>query len=369
MKVVFVTTIERGGPLSHLRTLVPAVARAGVAVQVVCATEAVAADFAEAGIETSVVPIRSKSDLRGARRLWPKLGDADIVHTHDRRAGLFARPQARLAGARALHTLHGVPEEIAVRLGRADAPALPGTSRVRSAWFRWGYPRVETLLASLGHVIVPSHALAAFLFDHGLARKRVHVVPHGIAPTARKRRDRTDSRLRLVTAANLEHWKGIDVLLGACARVGTQVRLDVFGDGALREDLTLRARELRLDAELHGFVADASDRFADADVFVLPSRGDNAPLAILEAMATGLPVIATRVGGIPELVSDGETGLLVEPDDEQELARAIDALARDGGLRARLGERGAARAETDFSVERAVNATIDVYEGLCASST
>jgi len=371
MRIVYVSTIERGGPLSHLQILAPAVAARGIDVHVVCANEAVAESFRTAGIDSSVVQMRSKTDLRGALRLRPLLKGAGVVHTHDRRAGLFARPQARLLHAHVLHTLHGLPEEIAVGLGSPEQRRLPDVSRPRAAGFRWGYPRVETLLASLGHVIVPSHAIARFLDQHGLSRNRIHVIPHGIEPARRPpNAGFTDgSVLRLATAANLEYWKGLDVLLAACARVRMPVRLDVFGDGSLREELVRQAAGLGLDAEFHGFVPDVRDRLAAADVFVLPSRGDNAPMSILEAMACGLPVVSTRVGGIPELVSDGETGLLVAPDDPAGLATAIETLAANADLRARLGARGAVRVSEEFSIESAVQATVDVYEGLCASST
>ena len=367
MKVVYVTTIERGGPVAHLQTLAPAIAAAGVSVHVVCASEAVAATFRDRGVPSSVLPITSKRDVRGARRLWPVLRQASIVHTHDRRAGLFGRPQARVAGAAAVHTLHGVPEEIAVRLGRSEGPELPGTSRLRAAWFRWGYPRVETLLASLGHVIVPSQALADFLAAHGLARERIHVIPHGIRP-GKKRAEADAGPLRLITSAGLEYWKGVDVLVAAAARVPVELQVDVYGDGSLRGELERDARSRGVDARFHGFTSSVRDRLAAADVFVLPSRGDNAPMAILEAMAAGLPVIATRVGGIPELVTHEQTGLLVAPDDPAELAAAIERLAGDPELRAALGARAAARVAADFSVERAVESTIELYEELCGSS-
>jgi glycosyltransferase involved in cell wall biosynthesis len=371
MRIVYVSTIERGGPLSHLQILAPAVAARGIDVHVVCANEAVAQSFRAAGLDSSVVEVRSKTDLRGAIQLRPLLKGASVVHTHDRRAGLFARPQARLLRARAVHTLHGLPEEIAVGLGSPEQGRLPDVSRSRAAWFRWGYPRVETMLASLGHVIVPSQAIARFLDQHGLSRNRIHVIPHGIEPPGRTRNADTHdgSVLRLATAANLEYWKGLDVLLAACARVQMPVRLDVYGEGSLREELVREAAGLGVDAAFHGFVPDVRDRLAEADVFVLPSRGDNAPMSILEAMACGLPVVSTRVGGIPELVTDGETGLLVAPDDAAGLAAAIEALASNADLRARLGARGAARVREEFSIESAVQATVDVYEGMCASST
>jgi glycosyltransferase involved in cell wall biosynthesis len=174
---------------------------------------------------------------------------------------------------------------------------------------------------------------------------------------------------RVGTAANLEYWKGVDVLLEACAQLRRPVRLDVFGEGSLRGALEQQAREARLDAHFHGFVADIPERLAGLDVFVLPSRADNLPVSILESMASALPVVATRVGGIPELVLDGETGLVVEPDDAPALARAVDELADDPDRRKGMGRRGAERVAAHFSPEEVARRMISLYERLCGSST
>ena len=113
MKVVYVTSIPEAGPVTHLRTLVPAVAAAGAEPHVVCATEQVAASFREAGIPATVVPLRHKADVAGARRIWPLLAGADVVHTHDRRSGLLVRPAAKARGAAVFHTYHGLPHQVA----------------------------------------------------------------------------------------------------------------------------------------------------------------------------------------------------------------------------------------------------------------
>ena len=128
MKVVYVSTIERGGPLTHLRQLVPRVAAEGVAVSVICGSEPVAETFRALEVPVEVVPIADKLDVRGAKALLPFVDGADVVHTHDRRAGLYGRLAGRLRGSRVLHTLHGMPEEIAARIGRPDAPDPPGVS-------------------------------------------------------------------------------------------------------------------------------------------------------------------------------------------------------------------------------------------------
>ena len=153
MRVVYVSTLPRGGPLSHLLQLAPSVAEAGANVGVVCANEEVAARFRSLGIRAVAAPIGHKLDLRRGAALWPLLRDADVVHTHDRRAGLFGRVLGRTHGAKVVHTLHGVPEEIVPRLGSPDAPVPPGVSRARLFWIIQVILRAEQLLTLLGHVV------------------------------------------------------------------------------------------------------------------------------------------------------------------------------------------------------------------------
>jgi glycosyltransferase involved in cell wall biosynthesis len=363
MRVVYVSTIERGGPLTHLRQLVPRVAAEGVEVQVVCGSEELAESFRRLDVPARAVSVGHKLDLRGASRFLPILEGADVVHTHDRRAGLFGRVAGRLRRARVVHTLHGMPEEIAARIGRQHAPDPPGLSRGRIAWLEHGYLRIESALTRLGHVVAPSRAMADFMVSHGFPERLVHVIPYGMEVGENGMQAEHD-RLVAGVAANLEYWKGIDVLLAAARLVRNPLRLEIYGVGSKRAELEQQAKGL--DAYFNGFV---QDPLARLDVLVQPSRADNLPLAILEAMALGLPVIGTRVGGIPELVVDGETGLLVEPERPEELAAALDSLAADPVRRAELGRRGRERVVEHFSADAIARRTVALYEELCGSST
>jgi glycosyltransferase involved in cell wall biosynthesis len=370
VQVVYVSSLSMGGPVAHLRTLAPAIARAGAEVHVVCGSDDVARVFRETGIRASVAPLRHKTDLPGAIRVRRLLAGADIVHTHDRRAGLLVRPAARLGGAHAVHTYHGLPEEIAVNLGRdaANPPIPPGASRARLAWLKHGYLRLEGLLARFGAVVVPSEAMAQFLTTHGLPSSRVHVIPHGIdvppRPAATRETGGGGGPLVLGVAANLAYHKGVDVLIEACALARRPVRLEVLGDGEWREKFERLAAERRIDALFAGHVEDTRERLAGFDVFVLPSRAENFPIAALEAMAAGLPVVATRVGGIPELVVDGETGVIVEPDDPAALAAAVDALAASVDRRLTLGAAGARRVAAHFTADRMAARMLALYGSL-----
>jgi glycosyltransferase involved in cell wall biosynthesis len=354
LRVVYVSTLLRGGPVSHLRDLVPAVAEAGVDVHVVCATSAVAADFEGCGLSTSVVPIRSKFDLSGAAALWGRLGHADVVHTHDRRAGLFGRLAARTRGARVVHTLHGIPERLALELG---APGRSGRN-LRDE----GTLRAEALLARLGIVVIPSQALADLVVRRGFPSDRIRVIPGGVtlqrtAPAPARRPP------ALGTAATLDHHKGIDVLLEACARIEQPLTVEIFGDGPARPELESLAARLGVDATFHGFVDDFRARIASLDLFVLPTRGDNLPVAVLEAMANAVPVVATHVGGIPELVDD-ESGILVPPDDPAALARACERVLASEDLRTSLARGGVRRVEQHFEVHAVARRLLAVYDEL-----
>jgi glycosyltransferase involved in cell wall biosynthesis len=366
VRVVYVVSVPGAGPVTHLLTLAPAVARHGVDVKVLCAGEDVARSFRDLGVGAVSLPLRHKLDLAGAARLLPRLRDADVVHTHDRRSGLLARPLARLQGARVVHTYHGLPHEIAHRVGRPDAPLPPGVSPARAWWLTHGYLRIEAALARLGTVVVPSRAVAGFLAEHRVGRRGLRVIANGI-DVRRTEPGPVREPLVVGTAGILEHRKGIDVLIDACSRVGRPLRLELFGDGSLRSELERRAVSLGVEAVFHGQVDGVRERLPELDVFVLSSRDENLPIALLEAMAAALPVVATRVGGVAELVEDGVSGLLVRPDDVDGIATALEALASDEALRERVARAGARRVADDFSDEAMARRMVELYEELSPS--
>jgi glycosyltransferase involved in cell wall biosynthesis len=368
VRVVYVSTLEGGAPVTHLRLLAPRVAAEGVDVEVICASEAAAESFRTLDVPARAAPVGHKLDLRGGAGLWRRLGEAELVHTQDRRAGLFGRIGGRLHGARVVHTLHGMPEQIAARVGRPEAPDPPGVSRARLAWLEHGYLPLEAGLTRLGHVVAPSQAMVDFMLGYGFPASRLHVIPLGIEPA--EEADAPEAAALVAgVASNLEYWKGVDVLIEAAATMRAPVRLEVFGAGSLSGELERQAHDAGVDARFHGHVPDARARLRELDVLVQPSRADNFPLAVLEAMAAGIAVVATRVGGVPELVVDGETGLIVEPEDAAALAEALDSLAAHPARRRELGRRGRARVLEEFTPERMAHRTVALYRDLCASST
>jgi glycosyltransferase involved in cell wall biosynthesis len=147
-------------------------------------------------------------------------------------------------------------------------------------------------------------------------------------------------------------------------RVVPDARFLIVGEGELRDVLERQIKDLGLDRHvfLTGFRADVIGLMKSFDVFVMSSVTEGLGSAILEAMACERPIVATRAGGIPEVVTDEDTGLLVPPQDDEALAEALIRLLQDRVLRERLGSAGRARVCRDFSVDALVRGTAEVYE-------
>ena len=178
------------------------------------------------------------------------------------------------------------------------------------------------------------------------------------------------STVRILTAARLSSEKRIDILLHAAAQLrsrGLHFSLEIVGDGPLRRELTDLSNELGL-ADRVVFSGSSSThsvqrKMAQADVFVLASQTESLPMVLLEAMSHGLALVATAVGGVPELISHGETGLLVPALSASGLAEAIEQLITNGELRARLGANARKEMESGaFSEAAAVSSVLASYE-------
>jgi glycosyltransferase involved in cell wall biosynthesis len=296
VKVALVTSLHRGGPLEHAILLARDL---GVSVRAVAASPEVAERFAAVGARVAVLPLTRPFDPAGAVRVHRFLRGADVVHSHDRRSGLWVRLGPR-AGALRVHTIHGLPE-----------PYLDETRPGLRA--RLAYEGLERALPT-DVIVTPSHAMAALLAER-LGYKDLTVIPNGVdAPPEPLPRG------ELVGAVSLfEPVKGLDVLIDAVPIVlarRPETRFALFGTGTL--EASLRDRAAGLPVEFPGFVP-ASQALRQLRVFVLPSRMENSPLALMEALAAGIPAVATRVGGVPEI--PGPT--LVPPEDPAALAAAI----------------------------------------------
>ena len=249
------------------------------------------------------------------------------------------------------------------RSNASDPSLLPG-GRSRGAFeAKTGFKRVQ--YASASAVIAVSHASAAFIRQrYGVREGLLAVVPNGIdtLPEPSPQCRETRGPINVIVASSLIPQKGIDVLIDAVGYARQPWRADVIGTGAQLEPLQQRVVQ-RADGRVRllGWRDDAQDLIAAADVFCMPSRWESAPYAALEAMAAGVPVVATAVDGLPEAVEDRGTGLLVPPDDPVALAAALDALSTDPALRTAMGTRGRARVAEHFTARTMVAETQRVY--------
>ncbi len=187
----------------------------------------------------------------------------------------------------------------------------------------------------------------------------------------RKEQGFKDGDVLFVCVARLEKQKNHAMLLEAFARglaAEPRAHLLLVGEGGRRGDLELRVRELRLDGKIRflGQRSDVSEVLSAADVFVLASQNEGNPLALMEAMAAGLPVVATAVGGVPELLVDQRSGLLVRPGDCNGLAAAMLRLLQNAELRRTIAASAAQHALQAFSASQMAHAYMELYERVVA---
>jgi glycosyltransferase involved in cell wall biosynthesis len=315
-------------------------------------------------LQRSVSPIRDALAWRSIRRLIRRRQPA-IVHTHTSKAGFLGRLAAhRLRCPAVVHSPHGH-----LFYGYASPAVTQAYVQLERAAAAWCH-RICTLTEES----IRSH------LARGIGREEQYVaIPGGIELErfARPSRGREEVRREfgLPPEAPVVGWigrlepvKGGDLFLQALREVRArhpQVRAIIVGEGSRREALAALAKELRLSdaVTFTGYREDIPDLMHAFTVYALTSRNEGLGRTILEAMACGVPVVATRVGGVPEVVEDGISGLLTSPDDTGALAAAmLDALV-DPELRRRLSEGGLRRVQ-HFTLDRMVDQTAALYEEL-----
>jgi glycosyltransferase involved in cell wall biosynthesis len=306
-----------------------------------------------------LVPITPKTELDlGAAwklsRLLKQLAP-DVVHAHD--------PHGVAMAALAL----------SMQTGSATAPLI-ASRRVDfhlrgNALSRWKYRQVDCFVCA-------SEAIRRMLVGDGVAEDRTVTVPEGIdlgrvmaAPVAELHKELWLPHHAPIVGnvAALVPHKGQRHLIDAAALVVRRMpdaRFVIAGEGELRPSLERQIKDLRLEKHvfLTGFRPDVLSLHKAFDLFVMSSVTEGLGTSLLDAMACGKAIVATEAGGIPEVVVNGQTGVLVPPRDPEALAKPIVTLLEDETLRRRLGEAGRARVHERFSAERMVADTLRVYE-------
>lgn len=377
MKVLHVITDTNiGGAGRYLLYLLPQPAFRDVDIAVACPDGELSVRLEAAGIRRLNI---SGRDISFSPRLTRELAalvkaeKPDIVHTHGSLSGRIA---ARMRKIPVVYTKHGqvrTPD----RRGIASSQAGPFTRLVN---------RVATRVLA-DRVIAVSDRVRKELEDSGIQPSMITVIPNGIDLSPYRQKAKRTSKAKAAdadaqgkrsfligTVARLSPEKGIDTLLDAAKIVVTSypsARFVIAGTGPLERELAQKVRDLRLEncVRMVGFVDNVPGLFSGLDLYVLPSDTEGIPLALLEAMAAGLPVVATRVGGVPEVVVDGVTGFLVPPRQPKALAQAIVRLLVDPDLAKSMGASGRERAESMFDARVTAERTVQVYRDVLASKT
>jgi glycosyltransferase involved in cell wall biosynthesis len=362
-----------GGGEVQVMGLTRELVRAGHEVELLCDADGELWRRAnQTGVICRPLKIRNSLDAVAGLRLRALLDrhHYDIVHFHTARAHAMAPYAVGRAGALVVtRRMDYVPN-------RLFAP--------------WLYNRVVDGVGAI------SEAVAQALVRAGVARERIMIIPSGVdcsrfAPPDKAKRQQARAALGLLphevavgTIGALVARKGHRVLIDAVAlarragfkefpnKEGTEIRCFIAGAGPLRHELVQRIAQsdLARTITLLGPLDDATTLLNALDVFVMPSLNEGMGVASLEAVAAGLPVVASAVGGLPEVVDDGRTGILVKPGDPVMLAQAIVRLAADcqasknspmrRGLKL-MGEEGRQRALQNWSMELMAQRTLKLY--------
>jgi glycosyltransferase involved in cell wall biosynthesis len=285
---------------------------------------------------------------RALDRLAPHVVHVNMPGPYSGQNALLA-PIARAAGARVVTTEH-----------------LP---MVATLWKRRALKRLA--LRSVDAAVTMTHANASYLAGRQDVRAdRIRVIPNGIPAGYGTRGPlrKGGGDVVFIFVGNIIPHKGLHVAIEALSSLATGWELRVVGTGPDEARCRQTAQRLGLSGRVvflgHKRPEEVERHLAQADVLVLPSEMEGLPYVILEAMASSLPVVASRVYGIPEAVVEGETGLLVPPGNVPALATALGRIGASAELRARLGANARRRFERDFTLERQVEAMSALYERL-----
>ena len=368
MRIAFVITRadDIGGAQVHVRDLAEAfLARGHEAVVLVGGTGRFLEELAARGIPSLSIrhlvrPIAPVKDLlallaivRALRKIKP-----DVVSTHTAKAGLLGRIAGAALGLPTVFTPHGWS-------------MLDRDSTGRSTLFR----RIETLSSIVStRIINVCEFEAEFAMQCRVApAAKLAVVHNGLADVGEElRADVTAQPPRLAMTARMANQKDHSTLLTALSGLKhLDWSLDLIGDGPLEHALRRQAELLGLGDRVRflGFCGDPAARIAEAQIFVLATRFEAFPYGILEAMRAGLPVMASGVGGIPEAVVPGRTGLLAPAGDVDTLRGRLASLIVDPQLRKRLGDGGRERFLERFTLDRMFAKTLGLYQEMLSAGS
>lgn len=371
MKVLYVITKadEIGGAQIHLRDMSKKLKDDGHTVIVVTGEDgALVKQLTEYGIEVNIITslvrqISPLNDLKAIFKLRKFIKNVrpDILSLHSSKAGIIGRLASVLLGVPVVFTAHGW----------SFAEGINNNQRKL-------YALIEKILAPLlDKVITVSHQDKNLAIEMGVLGAEKQIVVHNGIPTLSHssisgRMCKHEEKVRIVCVARFSEQKDHGTLLQALNLL-PQVNweLVLIGKGPLMENVRNLALTLGVEDKVSFFGErnDVEEILSSSDIFVLPSNWEGLPLSILEAMRAGLPVIATDVGGVSEIITNDINGYLVPPKNIDMLQSRLNKLLSSADLRRRLGQNGKKTFEENFSFEEMYYKTLSVYESVISSAS
>jgi glycosyltransferase involved in cell wall biosynthesis len=318
----------------------------------------IAARAVACGLQTEILECRGRLDIGAVRALRSLLRTEkpEVLHLHGYKADVYGALAAYGGNIPRVATCHNW---------------LSGTTALGL------YNRIDLLaLRSCRRLAAVSDAVASILRTSGIPPQRIAVIPNGIdIASFESAAPAIDfpGRPILGMVARLDMNKGFGPLLHALVEITKhcpEILLVVAGEGPARSEIERSIIDLQLhnNVRLLGDRKDMPELYASFDFFVLPSLNEGMPLTVLEALASGLPVVATRTGAIPSVVRDGVSGILVEPGDVGSLAAAILKLTRDPELRDRMGAAGRQKVRAEYTASSMAHRYLELYRSAQSES-
>lgn len=366
MNVLFLTThLNTGGITSYLLTLGKGMIERGVRVHIASSGGDMAGEFSARGVQLLNLNIRTKSELNPriycalpVLKRYVHQHTVDMIHTQTRITHVMGACLSRLTGRPHVSTCHGFYK---TRLSRRIFPC-------------WGNAAIAISAAVQAHLRddfkMPDDHVA--LIFNGIDIRVFMPVSPGVKQQLRHKHNLGDEFI-IGIIARLADIKGHDILIESMKIIHAQMpdaKLIIAGEGKMEAKLRDMVKVFGLAQNIFFYPVTYKPAavLPLLDVFVLPSREEGFGLAVLEAQAAGVPVVASRVGGIPSLIEDGKTGFLVEPENSAALAQTILGALRDKDRLAQIAKAGRRSVENNYGADTMVEKTLALYKRVTAKA-
>lgn len=313
-------------------------------------------------LELKTVAMPSKLNLEAIREIKKiiKSFKPGVIHVHGTRAGSLGRLAAIGQKIPVIYTEHLWTKNYKLKSFFANSIQMV------AMWFLDMFTDLN---------IAVSQAVKDFMVESQISRsEKIKVIYNGIEPTKEKAKPFSGDGFILGTVGTLNHQKGIQYLIQALPKVLKEfpkTKLEIVGEGDFKPELQRLVKKMKLQkfVSFTGFVKNIEEKMQDFDVYVQPSLSESFGLAIVQAMSLGLPIVATNTGGIPEVVTAGKSGILVEPAKPEALAGGILELLRDKPKAKEMGKLAIEEAKIKFNLKEMTEEVEDVYEKMAEAGT